>query len=134
MITGISAVTLATHDMARAVRFIAHSASSCSMWCGREFQQFPRGARILHPIVQPAGRFGHGWGRAIFYDDGLFPARLCWLSAGAPPRNAEWGGRSLQRLRPIPRCGAAPPAEIRPRRAGHRGRRHRRRKNRAAPP
>jgi catechol 2,3-dioxygenase-like lactoylglutathione lyase family enzyme len=98
MITGISAVTLATHDMRRAVRF--YRLLGFEMLYGGEdagFTSFKAGATFLNLIVQPAERHWSWWGRVIFYDsdvDGLH-ARL--VTAGCPPdtapRDAAWGER-----------------------------------------
>ncbi|HYU11984.1 MAG TPA: VOC family protein [Stellaceae bacterium] len=98
MITGISAVTLATHDMARAVRFyrvlgfaVIHGGEDAA------FTSFRAGDNFLNLILQPGGRQWSWWGRLIFYDsnvDGLY-RRL--VAAGFPPdaapRDAEWGER-----------------------------------------
>lgn len=98
MIAGISAVTLAVHDMARAVEFyrqagfeIAYGGEDAS------FTSFRAGPGFLNLILQPAERRWSWWGRVIFYDadvDGLH-ARL--VAAGyrpdTEPRNAEWGER-----------------------------------------
>ena len=98
MITGISAVTLGTHDMARAVGFyrmlgfaVIHGGEEAG------FTSFQAGDNFLNLILQPAGRHWSWWGRLIFYDsdvDGLY-ARL--VAAGyqpeAAPRDAAWGER-----------------------------------------
>ena len=98
MITGISAVTLATHDMRRAVRFyrllelpIAHGGVAAA------FTSFRVGDNFLNLIAQPVGRQWSWWGRVILYHpeiDALY-ARL--VAAGcmpeAPPRDAAWGER-----------------------------------------
>ena len=86
MITGISAVTLATHDMAPAVRFY-RSLGFELLYGGEDasFSSFRAGPNFLNLIVQPAGRAWSWWGRAIFYDDdvdGLY-ARL--VAAGLRP-------------------------------------------------
>jgi catechol 2,3-dioxygenase-like lactoylglutathione lyase family enzyme len=98
MITGISAVTLATHDMARAVPF--YRALGFEMLYGGEeasFTSFRAGPGYLNLIAQPAERHWSWWGRVIFYDtdvDGLH-ARL--VAAGyrpsTEPRDAAWGER-----------------------------------------
>jgi catechol 2,3-dioxygenase-like lactoylglutathione lyase family enzyme len=98
MITGLSAVTLATHDMRRAVPF--YRALGFELLYGGEeaaFTSFRAGAGYLNLIAQPAERRWSWWGRVIFYDsdvDGLY-ARL--VAAGyrpqAAPRDAEWGER-----------------------------------------
>jgi len=98
MIEGISAVTLATHDMGQAVRF--YRMLGFPMLYGGEdaaFTSFRAGAGFLNLIVQPAEKQWSWWGRVIFYDsdvDGLY-ARLvaAGFSPDAPPRDAEWGER-----------------------------------------
>ena len=98
MIESISAVTLATHDMTRAVRFyrmlgfeIIHGGDDAP------FTSFRAGKSYLNLIAQPAARTWSWWGRVIFYDsdvDELY-ARVC--AAGyrpeTAPRDAEWGER-----------------------------------------
>jgi catechol 2,3-dioxygenase-like lactoylglutathione lyase family enzyme len=98
MITGISAITLATHDMARAVRF--YSALGFEMAYGGEdaaFTSFRAGPGYLNLIAESEARRWSWWGRVIFHHsdvDGLY-ARV--LAAGlrphAAPRDAEWGER-----------------------------------------
>jgi catechol 2,3-dioxygenase-like lactoylglutathione lyase family enzyme len=98
MITGISAVTLATHDMRRAVGF--YRLLGFAMLYGGEtatFTSFTAGGTFLNLILQPVERRWTWWGRVIFYDsdvDGLH-ARL--VAAGhrpdTAPRDAEWGER-----------------------------------------
>jgi predicted enzyme related to lactoylglutathione lyase len=98
MIESISAITLATHDMARAMRFyrlagfeLSHGGEDA------DFTSFRAGTGFLNLIAQPSGIAWSWWGRAIFYHrdvDGLY-ARL--VAAGyrpeAPPRDAAWGER-----------------------------------------
>jgi catechol 2,3-dioxygenase-like lactoylglutathione lyase family enzyme len=98
MIEGISAITLATHDMRLAVRF--YRVLGFVMLYGGEaegFTSFKAGSNFVNLIAQPAARQWSWWGRVIFYDsdvDGLY-ARL--IAAGcqieAPPRDGEWGER-----------------------------------------
>ena len=98
MITAISAITLATHDMAAAVRF--YRTAGFEMLYGGEaagFTSFRAGEGFLNLIAQPTDKEWSWWGRAIFYEsdvDGLYD-RL--VAAGyhpaAPPRDAEWGER-----------------------------------------
>jgi catechol 2,3-dioxygenase-like lactoylglutathione lyase family enzyme len=98
MITGISAVTLATHDMVLAVRF--YRALGFEMLYGGEaasFTSFRAGPGYLNLIAEPAERHWSWWGRVIFYDsdvDGLH-ARLvaAGYRPGATPRDAAWGER-----------------------------------------
>ena len=98
MIEGISAVTLATHDMARAVRFY-RLLGFAILYGGEDarFTSFRAGAGYLNLIAAPDDRRWSWWGRVIFYDsdvDALY-ARL--IAAGcrpdAAPRDAEWGER-----------------------------------------
>src|SRR5204863_2685620 len=70
MISGISAVTLATHDMVRAVRFYRmlgfqtiHGGEAAG------FTSFRLGGNFLNLILQPAEKEWSWWGRVIFYDD-----------------------------------------------------------------
>jgi len=84
MIDGISAVTLGTHEMPRAVRFYRALG-------------FRAGASYLNLIVQPAGRRWSWWGRVIFYVADVDELYDRALAAGCQPttapRNAEWGER-----------------------------------------
>src|SRR5215813_6028702 len=76
MIDSISAVTLATHDMRRAIRF--YRALGFELLYGGEdakFTSFRAGPNFLNLILQPAERRWSWWGRVIFYDsdiDGLY--------------------------------------------------------------
>ena len=68
MIEGISAVTLGTHEMPRAVRF--YRALGFEVLHGGEessFTSFRAGTSYLNLITQPAGRRWSWWGRVIFY-------------------------------------------------------------------
>ena len=98
MIDSISAVTLATNDMRRAVRFyrmlgfeLAHGGEDAA------FTSMRAGPNFLNLISHPVETSPTWWGRVIFYAsdvDGLY-ARL--LAAGyrplTAPRDAEWGER-----------------------------------------
>src|SRR5262249_27503239 len=97
-IGGISAVTLATQDMARAVRFyqalgfaLRHGGASAS------FSSLHAGTGFLNLIAQPAGRSRSWWGRVIFHVDEVDALYRRALAAGlrleAPPRDAPWGER-----------------------------------------
>ncbi|MGE3652220.1 MAG: VOC family protein [Reyranellaceae bacterium] len=98
MIEGISAVTLGTHEMRRAVRFycslgfdIVHGGEASS------FTSFRAGTSYLNLIAQPEQQRWFRWGRIIFYvtDVDAFYDRA--LAAGCQPttapRDAEWGER-----------------------------------------
>lgn len=98
MIERISAVTLATRDMRRAVGF--YRLLGLEMLYGGEdaaFTSFRVGEGYLNLIAASAERRWHWWGRVIFYDsdvDGLH-ARLAaaGLRPDTEPRDAEWGER-----------------------------------------
>lgn len=98
MIEGLSALTLATHDMGQAVQF--YRTLGFELLYGGEdtsFTSFRVGGNYLNLVAAPAGRQWLWWGRAIFYvaDVDAFHARL--LAAGIapqmPPRDAPWGER-----------------------------------------
>ena len=68
MIEGISAVTLGTHEMPRAVRF--YCALGFEVLRGNEqssFTSFRAGMSYLNLIAQPTERRWSWWGRVIFY-------------------------------------------------------------------
>ena len=98
MITAIGAITLATHDMAAAVRF--YRAAGFEMLYGGEaagFTSFRAGEGFLNLIAQPADKEWSWWGRAIFYESDVDALYDRLVAAGyphsAPPRDAEWGER-----------------------------------------
>jgi uncharacterized glyoxalase superfamily protein PhnB len=98
MIESISAVTFATHDMRRAVRF--YRMLGFQLIYGDEnaaFTSFRAGPNFLNLIAQTQERRWSWWGRVIFHEsdvDALY-ARL--VAAGCrpdmAPRDAEWGER-----------------------------------------
>ncbi len=97
-INSISAVTLATHDMARAVRF--YRSLGFSLRYGGEdspFTSFYVGSSYLNLIGQPKDRQWSWWGRVIFYVsdvDALYESALAkGLDPDSTPRDAEWGER-----------------------------------------
>ena len=68
MIEGISAVTLGTHEMPRAVRF--YCALGFEVLRGNEqssFTSFRAGMSYVNLVAQPAERRWSWWGRVIFY-------------------------------------------------------------------
>jgi uncharacterized glyoxalase superfamily protein PhnB len=98
MIEGISAVTLATHNMRRAVQF--YRSLAFDMLYGGEaasFTSFRAGAGYLNLISQPAEQRWSWWGRVIFYVDDVDALYERALAAGCQPttvpRDAEWGER-----------------------------------------
>jgi catechol 2,3-dioxygenase-like lactoylglutathione lyase family enzyme len=97
-IESINAVTLATHDMARAVRF--YRALGFVLNYGGEqdgFTSFAVGPTYLNLIAQPTSQRWSWWGRAIFYVSDVDALYRRAVAAGfeppEPPRDAEWGER-----------------------------------------
>jgi catechol 2,3-dioxygenase-like lactoylglutathione lyase family enzyme len=98
MITGISAVTLATHDMKRAIRF--YRALGFEMLYGGEdasFTSFRVGPGYFNLIAQPEQQSWSWWGRVIFYDSDVDALHAQLVAAGyrpsTEPRDASWGER-----------------------------------------
>ena len=94
----ISAITLATHDMSRAVRF--YRTLGFEAIHGNEdaaFTSFRVGTGYLNLIVQPAGRQWSWWGRIVFYVsdvDTLYQHAVArGLDTDTTPEDAEWGER-----------------------------------------
>src|SRR5713226_3062248 len=105
MIEGISAVTLATHEMPRAVRF--YRALGFEVLRGGEessFTSFRAGTSYLNLIAQPAERRWSRWGRVIFYVadvDALYERALAAVYQPATaPQDAEWGERFFHLIDP----------------------------------
>ncbi len=83
MIESISAITLATHNMSRAVRFyrmlgfvIVHGGDDAG------FTSFRAGTNYLNLIAQPAERNWSWWGRVIFYLPTLTLSMRAWSRPG----------------------------------------------------
>jgi catechol 2,3-dioxygenase-like lactoylglutathione lyase family enzyme len=98
MIESISGVTLATHDMARAVRF--YRMLGFQLLYGSEdaaFSSFRAGSNFINLISQPPERQWSWWGRLIFYVSDVDALHSRLVAAGFPPdtapRDAEWGER-----------------------------------------
>ena len=98
MIESISAITLATHDMQRSVRFYA--ALGFEIIHGGEtspFTSFRAGDGYLNVVAQPQEKQWSWWGRAIFYVsdvDAMYQRALAaGLRPSTVPRDAEWGER-----------------------------------------
>ncbi|MEJ1976387.1 MAG: VOC family protein [Acetobacteraceae bacterium] len=98
MIQSINAITLATHDMARALRFyrmlgfeLAHGGDQAS------FSTLRAGMSHLNLVVQPEGRQWSWWGRVIFYHSDVDGLHAHIIASGyqpeMAPRDAEWGER-----------------------------------------
>jgi catechol 2,3-dioxygenase-like lactoylglutathione lyase family enzyme len=97
-IENISAVTLATHDMARAVRF--YRALGFTLRYGGEqapFTSLHAGSGYVNLIARPASQRWSWWGRVIFYvsDVDAFHARAvtAGLMPDTDPADASWGER-----------------------------------------
>lgn len=105
MIEGISAVTLGTHEMRRAVRF--YRALGFEVLHGGEelsFTSFRAGTSYLNLIAQRAERRWSWWGRVIFYVadvDALYDrALVAGFQPATAPRDAEWGERFFHLIDP----------------------------------
>ncbi|MCH8152709.1 MAG: VOC family protein [Planctomycetes bacterium] len=97
-VEAISAVTLVTADMVRAVRF--YEALGFVRLCGgpeASFTSFAVGGNYLNLAAKTTATPLPAWGRVIFYvtDVDAFYDRAteAGLSPQFPPRNAEWGER-----------------------------------------
>ena len=97
-IESISAVTLATHDMARAVGF--YRSLGFSIHYGGEaasFSSLIAGSSYLNLIAQPKDSQWSWWGRVIFYVsdvDALYEQAIgVGLKPQAAPEDAAWGER-----------------------------------------
>ena len=98
MIESVSAITLATHDMARAVAFY-QALGFVLKYGGADaaFTSFHAGSGYLNLTAAPPERQWSWWGRAIFYvadvDATHSRAIAAGLSPAFPPRDAAWGER-----------------------------------------
>lgn len=98
MLRSISAITLATHDMARAVTFY-RSIGFELKYGGEdaEFTSFFVGTGFLNLTLQAPETVWSWWGRVIFHVDDVDAMYARCLAAGlAPdfaPRDARWGER-----------------------------------------
>ncbi len=97
-IESISAVTLATADMQRAMQF--YSALGFSFSYGgadSAFTSFHVGSGHLNLILTPKNHIGSRWGRVIIYvsnvDDMYARAIAQGLHPEFAPRDAPWGER-----------------------------------------
>ncbi len=94
----VSALTLATHDMARAVRF--YRALGFRLRHGGEdaaFSTFALGQGHLNLTAEPPERRWSWWGRVIFYVDDVDALHGQALAQGltpeSSPQDAPWGER-----------------------------------------
>jgi uncharacterized glyoxalase superfamily protein PhnB len=121
-IQSISALTLATHDMARAVRF--YRALGFTIHYGGEdadFTSFAVGSSFLNIVTASPDSRWSWWGRAIFHVadvDAVYAQAVgAGLEPSFPPQDASWGerffhlndpdGHELSFARPLE---ASPPA------------------------
>jgi catechol 2,3-dioxygenase-like lactoylglutathione lyase family enzyme len=98
MIESISAITLATHDMARAVGF--YEALGFMLKYGgpsASFTSFQVGSGYLNLVLVQQDAARAWWGRAIFYVDDVDAqharAVAARLTPNFSPRDASWGER-----------------------------------------
>lgn len=97
-IAGISAVTLATHDMARSVAFYGALGFERRYGGPREsFTSFRVGHGYLNLVLAASETRWSWWGRVIFYVDDVDGqherARAAGLMPDFSPRDASWGER-----------------------------------------
>jgi catechol 2,3-dioxygenase-like lactoylglutathione lyase family enzyme len=117
MIEGISAITLATHDMPRAVAF--YQALGFTLSHGgpeSRFTSLHAGSGFVNLTAAPADRHWAWWGRVIFHVADVDAVHARALAAGLTPafapRDASWGeryfhivdpdGHELSFARPLP--------------------------------
>ena len=98
MIDSIGAVTLATHDMRRAVEFYRLLGFEL-LYGGNDaaFTSFRAGRGFLNVILQPSECRWSWWGRVIFYEPEVDELYTRLIAVGCrpstAPRDAEWGER-----------------------------------------
>lgn len=104
-IQSISALTLATHDMARAVRF--YRALGFELRYGgadASFTSFSVGTSYLNIVAAAPDTRWSWWGRAIFYVadvDALYARAIqAGLEPSFPPSDASWGERYFHLVDP----------------------------------
>jgi predicted enzyme related to lactoylglutathione lyase len=104
MIEAISAVTLGTREMPRAIQF---GALGFEVLHGEEqssFISFRAGMSYLNLVAQPTEWRWSWWGRVIFYVADVDALYERALAAGCQPttapRNAEWGERFFHLIDP----------------------------------
>src|SRR3954465_6200359 len=104
MITSISAITLATHDMARTLRF--YSIVGFPVIYGgpaADFSSLRAGeAQYLNLIAQPMDRQWSWWGRLIFYESDVdaLHKRLTAAAFRRTPSRAMRNGASASSTSP----------------------------------
>jgi catechol 2,3-dioxygenase-like lactoylglutathione lyase family enzyme len=105
LLTGISAVTLATHNMARATAF--YGALGFVLKFGgpaARFTSFQAGSGYLNLMTMSRESTWTWWGRAIFYVDDVDAQYALAVSAGLTPefspRDGSWGERYFHIIDP----------------------------------
>ncbi len=98
MIESISAITLATHDMGRAVDFYTTLGFEL-LYGGKDagFTSFRAGSGYLNLTAQPEQRQWTWWGRVIFHVADVDALHARAVASGirpdTMPRDAAWGER-----------------------------------------
>jgi uncharacterized glyoxalase superfamily protein PhnB len=98
MIESISAITLATHDMRRAVHFYT-ALGFDFIYGGKDarFTSFRAGSGYVNLTAQPDDRHWTWWGRVIFYVTDVDAVHARVVAGGyhpyTAPRDASWGER-----------------------------------------
>jgi catechol 2,3-dioxygenase-like lactoylglutathione lyase family enzyme len=98
VIESISAITFATHDMARAVAFY-RDLGFVLKYGGEDstFTSFYAGSGFVNLTLQPEERQWSWWGRSIFHVADVDAVHRRALDAGytadTTPRDASWGER-----------------------------------------
>jgi catechol 2,3-dioxygenase-like lactoylglutathione lyase family enzyme len=98
MLTGISALTLATHNMARALAFY-RGLGFVLKYGGPDarFSSLHAGSGYLNLMQMPAETTWNWWGRAIFYVDDVDAQHALAVASGLTPeftpRDGSWGER-----------------------------------------
>jgi catechol 2,3-dioxygenase-like lactoylglutathione lyase family enzyme len=97
-VESISAITLATHDMGRAVRFY-RALGFVERYGGEDasFTSFNVGGSYLNLVLAAPETSWSWWGRAIFYVSDVDAQHARAVAAGLnpdfEPRDASWGER-----------------------------------------
>jgi catechol 2,3-dioxygenase-like lactoylglutathione lyase family enzyme len=94
----IDAVTLATHDMKRAVEFYARLGGECTFGgAGASFTTFQLGGSYLNLVFEPKEITWSWWGRIVLFVDDVDGAFEYLRSEGVMPEgepaDGEWGER-----------------------------------------
>jgi uncharacterized glyoxalase superfamily protein PhnB len=97
-IESVSAITLATHDMDRAVAFYLDLGFLLRYGgASTDFSSFAVGDGYLNLITAPPDKVWSWWGRVIIHVSDVDAVHARAVAKGfspeAPPRDAEWGER-----------------------------------------